>query len=278
MSVIYKIGLGTVQFGLPYGINNKHGQTTENEVALILKYAKEVGIEILDTASAYGISENVLGKNNLEKFKIVSKFFVKNKENSSVIDINKSLKALNVNSLYGYLFHKPLDVLNYPEKWDELNSFKEKGFIKKIGISFNEIKEIDSVFSRGYLPDIIQVPFNYLDDRFQSYMIYLKEKGCEIHTRSPFLQGLLFTEPKSLSSFFGEIKPILIQLQQFRGELPGMLLKYCMEKPFIDKVIFGVETLAQLQKNVQNIYNAKNLPAIKKELDENILIPSKWPK
>jgi len=278
MNLIYKIGLGTAQFGLPYGINNEYGQTTENEVALILKYAKEAGIEVLDTASAYGTSEKVLGKNNLEGFKIVSKFFIQNNEESLSLQLKKSLKTLNIKSLYGYLSHRPLEVINYPEQWDELNYYKEKGLIKKIGFSINEIKEIDSVLSKGYLPDIIQVPFNYLDNRFQSYMIDLREKGCEIHTRSPFLQGLFFSNANTLSSFFDEVKPILTQLQQFSGELPGMLLKYCIEKPFIDKVIFGVNTLAQLQQNIKSIKNARKLPVREKELSETILIPSKWPK
>lgn len=278
MTHFSKLGLGTVQFGLPYGISNKYGQTTETEVASILSFAKENGIDILDTASAYGTSEKVLGKNNLDGFKIVSKFLIQNNEQSISTQLKESLKLLNINSLYGYLAHRPLDVTANPKQWDELNNHREIGTIKKIGFSFNEIHEIDAVLEKGFCPDLIQIPFNFLDNRFESYMISLKDKGCEIHTRSPFLQGLFFSDVNSLNPFFNEVKPMLTQLKQFGNELPAMLLKYCIGKPYIDKVIFGINTLAQLQDNVKSIMNVKDLPLVNKQINETILIPSKWPK
>jgi aryl-alcohol dehydrogenase-like predicted oxidoreductase len=277
MNTTGKIGLGTVQFGIPYGISNKSGQTSVAEVTSILNYAKEKGIDVLDTASAYGTSEEVLGQNNLEYFNIVSKFLIQNNEQNISTQLHASLKLLNINSLYGYLAHRALDVVNNPELWDELNKFKEKGFIKKIGFSFNEINEMEAVLAAGFTPDIIQIPFNYLDNRFQTYMLDLKSKGCEIHTRSPFLQGLFFSDTSDLNPFFDEIKPILTQLQEYGNELPGMLLKHCIEKPFVDKVIFGVNTLAQLQENIKSMMNAKNLPLNERKVNESILIPSKWP-
>jgi aryl-alcohol dehydrogenase-like predicted oxidoreductase len=277
MNTTGKIGLGTVQFGIPYGISNKSGQTSVAEVTSILNYAKEKGIDVLDTASAYGTSEEVLGQNNLEYFNIVSKFLIQTNEQNISTQLHASLRLLNINSLYGYLAHRALDVVNNPELWDELNKFKEKGFIKKIGFSFNEINEMEAVLAAGFTPDIIQIPFNYLDNRFQTYMLDLKSKGCEIHTRSPFLQGLFFSDTSDLNPFFDEIKPILTQLQEYGNELPGMLLKHCIEKPFVDKVIFGVNTLAQLQENIKSMMNAKNLPLNERKVNESILIPSKWP-
>lgn len=278
MNTAGKIGLGTVQFGIPYGISNKSGQTSHAEVTFILNYAKEQGIDILDTASAYGTSEKVLGQNNLECFKVVSKFLIQNSEQSISTQLYTSLKLLNINSLYAYMAHRALDIVNHPELWYELNKFREKGFIKKIGFSFNEINEMDAVLAAGFSPDIIQIPYNYLDKRFQAYMIDLKSKGCEIHTRSPFLQGLFFSDTSGLNPFFNEVKPVLAQLQEYGPDLPGMLLKHCMEKPFVDKVIFGVNTLAQIKENIRSMMNAENLPLNEKEVNESILIPSKWPK
>ena len=56
-----KVALGTVQFGLDYGVTNQHGQVTIEEVESILDFAKINGIDTLDTASRYGNSEQVLG-------------------------------------------------------------------------------------------------------------------------------------------------------------------------------------------------------------------------
>lgn len=278
MTDIKKIGLGTVQFGIPYGISNKYGQTPEAEVSQILNYANEVGIDILDTASAYGNSEKVLGTNDLSGFKIVSKFLLQNSKKGVKQQLQESLTNLNIQSLYGYMAHRPMEIKNRPELWEGLIHLREQGFIKMIGFSFNEVHEIENVLALGLTPDIIQVPYNYFDNRFEAYMKELKNKGCEIHTRSAFLQGLFFSDTKKLNSFFNDVKPIIQQLQKHGNALPGMLLKYCIDKPFIDKVVFGVNTLAQIQNNIKSIQNAKNLPLNTKKVDKSILIPSKWPK
>ena len=56
-----KLVLGTTQFGLSYGINNKVGQVSNNEVVRILDYAYEKGLDVLDTAPVYGNSEKLIG-------------------------------------------------------------------------------------------------------------------------------------------------------------------------------------------------------------------------
>lgn len=279
MNSINKIGLGTVQFGIPYGISNKYGQTSELEVSSILKKAREVGINTLDTANAYGASERVLGQNKIADFKIVSKFLRQHPSQAISDILNESLTNLNVGALYGYMAHRPMDVVENPILWNELNRLKQNGIIQKIGFSFNEIFEIEEVLKLGFTPDIIQVPYNYFDNRFEKYMQELKSKGCEIHTRSAFLQGLFFVDINGLNSFFDEIKPIIEGLQKTIEDLPTALLQFCINKPFIDKVIFGVNTIDQFKSNIQGISkNLSPLPINTKKINESILIPSKWPK
>ena len=69
-----RLALGTAQFGLDYGINNKTGKVSEPAVALILAEAAKNGIECLDTAAAYGDSEDVIGNISTGRyeFKIVT--------------------------------------------------------------------------------------------------------------------------------------------------------------------------------------------------------------
>ena len=75
LSNVQRIGLGTAQFGLDYGISNSGGQVPPFEVARILKLAKEAGIDTLDSAALYGESESVLGNliDDHNEFKIVTK-------------------------------------------------------------------------------------------------------------------------------------------------------------------------------------------------------------
>ena len=52
-----KLALGSANFGLVYGLANQVGKIPQTELEKILAFAKEVGIEIIDTAHAYGDSE-----------------------------------------------------------------------------------------------------------------------------------------------------------------------------------------------------------------------------
>src|SRR5690554_6438117 len=114
MNFISKIGVGTVQFGTKYGISNSYGQTSEKEVSTILELASQVGIDIIDTANGYGSSENVLGQNDLSNFKIVSKFLRQDPSQSVSKILFSSLKKLKTSSVYGYMSHRPMDVVYNP--------------------------------------------------------------------------------------------------------------------------------------------------------------------
>ena len=77
-----KLILGTAQFGMNYGINNKIGEIQKNEIIKILNFCKKNNINHFDTASGYGESENKLGnylKKNNNNFKIITKYSLKKK-------------------------------------------------------------------------------------------------------------------------------------------------------------------------------------------------------
>src|SRR6202007_3005084 len=99
-----RIAIGTVQFGLDYGINNKTGEITEEAVFAILDKAAESGITCIDTARNYGTSELKLGKYNAardSKFNFISKSkFTDPAELENAF--NDSLKKLNISKLYAY--------------------------------------------------------------------------------------------------------------------------------------------------------------------------------
>jgi aryl-alcohol dehydrogenase-like predicted oxidoreductase len=278
MQLKSKIGLGTVQFGMPYGISNKQGQTAAEEVGRILKLASTEGIAMLDTASGYGSAEEILGINPLTGFRIVSKFLPPAHGETLPALLQRSLKKLQLTSLYGYLSHRPMDVFERPWQWDELKKLKEEGLITKTGFSLNAPDELERLLEKGFFPDLIQVPFNYFDQRFEKQMIFLKERGCEIHTRSTFLQGLFFTDPRQLSPFFETVKPLITELQNSVAQLSGVLLRFVLEKPFVDHVIIGVENCAQLVANLEGITTGEKLPALKHVIDDQILMPACWPK
>lgn len=277
-NLIDKIALGTVQFGLNYGISNKVGKTSLQEVSEILSFCRNKGIMTLDTAYGYGESETTLGKNNLDGFKIVSKFLDPKSVNNLSLEqqLNKSLSRLNLKSVYAYLAHRTLATTVHD--WETLLKLKENGIIKKIGFSFNELDEFNFIIKKGFIPDLVQAPYNFLDRRFTTILSELKSKyNTEIHTRSVFLQGLFFMNPINLPDFFNPIKELLIVIERTNYKA-GALLKYVLNQPFIDKVVIGVNNKTQLEHNLIEFKIAESLSKnLIGAIPVECIMPSKWP-
>ena len=278
MDLLTKIGIGTVQFGIDYGISNQNGKTPKNEVIDIFKAAYGLKINLIDTAIAYGDAEIVIGNCDTDSFNIVSKFMDSEKYGSVSSQLNESLKNLKASRLHGYLAHRPMSLIENPKDWEELIKLKKEGKIEKIGFSLNTTNELQLLIDKGLKPDLIQVPYNYFDKRFEKLMIKLKKEGCEVHSRSTFLQGLFFMKPAKLSSFFNDIKPIIEKLQNDNKYLAGALLKYVLKKDFIDKVIVGVENSQQLIQNISDLKNAEKLEEFNLAIKNEIVTPFLWEK
>lgn len=282
-SLIAKLALGTVQFGLDYGISNEAGQTPIEEVSEILREAHTSGINTIDTARAYGTSEQVLGITGVQDFDIVSKLNPNELDTLSLeAQVEDSLKKLKVEQLYGVLFHNVISALDYPNAVHQLHTLKKKGLINKVGYSIDASPEKLSILISKYgLPDILQVPYNLLDRRFESQLIMLHRQGVEIHTRSAFLQGLFFMNREQLDPFFQSIKPFLTDLQREFTDtkaLAGFLLNEVIKQDFIDKVVIGVNTVAQLKANISGIMNdSSGINVDIPRVNENILMPNLWP-
>lgn len=273
-----KLGLGTVQFGMKYGISNQSGQTRQDEVVRILSYFRKQGGRVIDTASAYGISENVLGIAGVTSFSVVTKFMPPDECGESIgSQLSASLNNLKLTKLYGYLAHRVDNLIHNPDQWNELKELKRKGLIAKVGASLTSTDQWDKLMGLNIYPDLIQVPYNYFDRRFESIIRRSKQLGSEVHTRSAFLQGLFFRNPETLPSFFSEVKSLLLEMQKNHNNLNGKLLSFVLLQPFVDSVIMGVETKEQLKQNYNSILEQNGLPEFKNELSENVLNPANWP-
>ena len=273
-----KLVLGTVQFGLQYGVNSA-GRPSQEAVISILEEAAKGGITTLDTSSAYGNSEEVLGESISipGQFKIVSKY---PKGATPVSEMfNGSLKRLKVEKLYGYLLHHFEVYKNNPQVWDEFIALKESGKVQKIGFSLYTPEELEFILKNGSPFDLIQVPFNIFDKKFLPYMKELHEKGVEIHVRSTFLQGLFFKDRNALPEKLQPMKKYLLQLDEFSKKsglsISEIALNYNLQNPYIDGVLIGVDNEEQLQMNLNSV---KNTPIdIEIEVKEQELLnPVNW--
>lgn len=279
--LISKIAIGTVQFGLDYGINNLEGVTPIHEVSKILDFCREKGIDTLDTAYAYGDSENILGKIGVRDFNIISKF--PNANDISVRDYAyESLKRINIDCFMGYISHNAEILLKNHNLWYDLLELKESGLVEKTGYSLYEPRELEGLLKENFIPDVIQIPYSIIDNRFSQYFSELNNYNVEIHTRSSFLQGLLFMNPNDLDSFFNPVKPLLSYFNELKvttAERAGILLQYCLSNNYISKVVIGINSFNQLAQNIESISNGHEITFdFDFHIPEEILLPYNWPK
>ena len=254
-----KLALGSVQFGMAYGVTNNQGPTPSSEVVEILNYARDK-VKIIDTASSYGTSEELLGMNNLSAFNIVTKTPVFKKDAVHMnyaeqiqTSLFHSLAKLRVSTVYGLLIHDVKSMYEEGNKqiYDKMTELKQRGYVQKIGISVYTQQELEFLCNE-YSFDLVQIPINLLDQRLMETDLLkeLKKKKIEIHARSIFLQGVLLQDIQALSNRFLEIVPKLKQYdaelkRQKLTRLEGALL-FVNSIPEIDYIIVGVNNLKQL--------------------------------
>jgi aryl-alcohol dehydrogenase-like predicted oxidoreductase len=282
-----KIILGTVQFGLNYGINNPKGKPAPEQVFEILEYAASKGVEILDTADAYGNASELLGnfnKSNPALFKINTKF--KFSKEPLKAQLSMSLDKLCLDSIETYFYHNFNDFIKHPELLDQLLVLKQEGLINKIGISVYDNEELRIAILTKEI-DAIQFPFNLLDNRYQrgELMKFAKSKGKELQVRSVFLQGLFFKSIESIPSKLDLFKSELQKIHDMAGEcglaIEMIALLYVLNQNEIDNVIIGVDNLEQLKTNF-NFMQQKLMPEIIERIDQiavketELLYPKNW--
>lgn len=294
-----KLCLGTVQFGMNYGIKNaRRRQPTEAECHGVLNAARRAGISYLDTASVYGSAEDVLGAYGVadKGFCICSKLRPDETPRSAeeekafvVTEAKRSVERLGISHLYGYLLHRAAD-MHRPGVIEGLLAVREQGLAEHIGVSIYEPEDAMDVVHDSRL-DIIQIPYNALDQRLDRAGFFAASKadgrGLEVFARSAFLQGLLLMDPKNLPANVQRAEPFLSRFQQisaahgFKPIESAML--YSLVHPGIDHVVFGVDTEEQLAENLRVAARAEEFrpcyDALRGAFDDvprDIVVPSLW--
>ena len=285
-----RIAIGTVQFGLDYGVANKYGQVDLDEANEILKSADHKGIDTLDTSISYGVSEESLGKVGVGKFKVVTKLppipsSVEDVDEWAYDQMQSSLTRMNLQTAYGLLVHDTSQLFgsNGSKLAEAMLSLKKQGLVHKIGVSAYGPDEVASVFQKFQI-DIIQVPFNVFDRRMltSGWLQRLNDAGIEIHARSIFLQGLLLLKINEVPENFKKWGSLISfwhkWLEQNNSTALETCLHYPLSLPQIDRVIVGVDNNDQL-KEIIEAFNPRNRPFIFPDIscdDELLLNPSNW--
>lgn len=290
--MIKKLILGTVQLGLNYGINNSSGKPSLEKAFEILHTAYDNGLRILDTAEAYGDSQEVIGEfqkqNPNKKFKIITKLSAKHslKNNELLSHIFNSCKILNTSDLHGYMFHNYQSFKENTSFYKEILQAKEQGIIKYAGISLYTNDEIEDIIVNYNDFDFIQIPFNLFDNESKRKELIkaAKQKNIEIHIRSVFLQGLFFKDYNKLPEKLLPLKKYMEILDKIKSNskinIEDLALQYVLQKEYINYVLIGVENTKQLMNNISICKKEYSIPHdVIDEIDVaevNLLNPSNW--
>ncbi len=260
-----RLTLGTVQFGLNYGIANRAGQPGYRTVCDILACAAAGGVNCLDTAAIYGSSEEVLGR-ALRATGLGNRMTVVSKvaaiagqpaaaEAAAFIraSVETSLRRLQLDVLPLCLFHKEADYQYIEELW----RLRDAGLIRYAGVSADNAPGPARTMAEAGRVAALQLPMNILDQRHErsGVLAAAAARRMTVFARSVYLQGLLLMPEENIIPELAAAIPARRQLQAL-AEQAGMgmdelALRYILSLEGVTSVITGVETVEQMRRNTQ---------------------------
>ncbi len=282
-----RLVLGSVQFGMNYGIL-KNKKINFKELKRIKDLSVKSKIRYIDTAPSYGNSQNVIAKSNLNSLNIITKIKLPNNKNINIEkwiyeEIVKSLRKLKTNKLYALLIHNYEDLLGNRGKdyLFFLKQLKKKKIISKLGLSIYSPEEIKKIW-KFWKPDIIQVPFNVIDNRIldSKWLDTLKRFNIKIFARSIFLQGLLLNRSYNLKLSKAH-KAVLDRFKNWCFKNNISTIKGCLhfvrQYKKIDYLIIGFNNYKHLKEIIDCYKESKfRVPKIFSCNDLNLIDPRRW--
>lgn len=287
-----KLALGTVQFGMKYGVANAGKRVSMTELKAILNTARDCAIDTLDTAIAYGDAETNLGRAGTEDLHIVTKLpplpaGVTNVREWITTSILASLDRLKRPAVDAVLLHRSHEIIGeHARAYQEgLSDLKEQGLCTAVGVSVYAPGELEAIWSdtSGWKPGLIQAPYNVLDQRLATsgWLDRLADSGVRVHTRSAFLQGLLLMPSEKRPAYFSPFAPALDRWSTWCAthdvEPLAAALNFVCAENRIEKAVIGVDTAAQLREVVAKLAN-KHVDTPSNLMNEDLALidPSLW--
>jgi aryl-alcohol dehydrogenase-like predicted oxidoreductase len=242
------LGLGTVKFGRNQGVKYPEGEgfalPTDQDISSLLDLCLERGINLLDTAPAYGTSEErlgpLLGKRRKDFF-IVTKTgeeFDNGKSSYHFTaehtrkSVERSLTRLKTNYLDCVLVHSSKNDLEVIEKTPVLETLarlKEEGRILSFGVS---TYTVEGGKRAADLCDAVMVSYNKAHLAEKSVISYAHEHGKAVLVKKGLASGHVST-------------------------LGGLEtnIRFILETPGVTSLVFGSLSPANILNNIKAARN-----------------------
>ena len=293
--------LGTVQFGMDYGVFNQKKKDVDYCIKC-LDYATQNGIHAIDTATAYGIAEEVTGEFLAKKTIEREKLFLSTKLTPNCLDdvlpsdyekviyehLLKSLDTLNTDYVDVYFLHSSRYAHN-KEILEALQCVKEKGLAKEVGVSIYYEDEAIACMNNP-LVQYVQAPFSVFDHRMKDVGLFDEStRGkLKVDSRTTFVKGLIKLPIDQVPEHLEKAKPILKKLDEISAETGysriELAIGYVKNQVGIEHLVFGVRDIEQLKQDIEafrmnlpkDVINA--LEDAFTDVDTDIVVPSLWKK
>ena len=297
--------LGSVQLGLSYGAANRSGKPPRETALRLVRRAANAGVAEFDTARAYGDAEERLGAAlaGRRSIRTVTKLAplsdlapdASRETVRAAVDesIAQSCNALRVKSLDCLLLHRASHMTAYDGAiWKRLHEHLGEGRVGALGVSVQSPAEVHEALAQPRVTHI-QLPFNLLDWRWReagAIAALVARPDVTVHARSVFLQGLLAAnDPAIWPPIPGVDAPALVawleeSARAFRRDgVADLALSFARGQDWIDGVVVGQETEAQLDENLRlctlpplSAADCDALEASAPRLPQALLDPAKW--
>jgi 1-deoxyxylulose-5-phosphate synthase len=299
---VSEIAFGGVEIGIPYGIGvkDRSDMLSHSEAIKLLHAALDGGINFFDTARLYGESELIMGKafyDRRDKIVLATKckhFRDADGQIPSYVALKKiiesslkeSLNALQTDHVDIFMLHQAdIAILQNEDVSRVFSELKDSGLIRATGASTYSVEETTlAIESKAW--DVIQLPFNLMDQRQQQVFTSAAANGVGLVIRSVLLKGLLSSKGRglhpALKGVEDHVKKYNTVLDDSINDLPSLATKFALSFKEISSVLVGIDRIDYLEKSLQSangIYlNEKKLAQVKalRYPDPEFLDLPKW--
>ena len=259
--------IGTVQLGMNYGIANDAGQPDEAKSFAMLRAAFENGITSLDTAAAYGNSEEVIGR-FLKTWQGPTPYIttkvpqhegdVSTLESYVVNCVEQSLERLGVKKVNAVMLHSVHDMYRFSSAVAEtMEKLVRLGYTDQIGVSVYTKEDVDEMLKYPQY-NVTQVPMSIFDQRLiaSGATLDLKNRDYTVFVRSVFLQGLFFLDPDKIEDpiLLEHAAPKIRVLRQIAAaeglSIAQLAIAFMRDTAGVSSLVLGADTPEQVRENV----------------------------
>lgn len=268
---VSEIAFGGVEIGMPYGIGIKgtEDMLSENEAVFLLHSAVDAGINFFDTARLYGNSESIMGKafrGRRDEVVLSTKCRHLRLEDGTLPDghllkaviknsLSESLAALQTDYADIFMLHTAdKEILENDEIAHTFSELKRSGIIRATGVSTYVPAETEMAIEADAW-DVVQLPFNLLDQQQVANFKMASQKGVGIIVRSVLMKGLLSDRGKNLHPKLKSVEQHIQLCQELvKGnavDLSELAIRFALSFEEVASVLIGIDKQVYLNKSLE---------------------------